>query len=92
MWDNLYNEQIITILHNHLSDGKIQNTDICAMEIALIAEQYSNDKNYFSPFAKKAQIQNQRHIGGKKDDITVIVAQVDISLYDIENKGHKDLL
>jgi hypothetical protein len=39
----------------------------------------SNDKNYFSPFAKKAQENKKFYIGGKPDDITVIVAYVSIN-------------
>ncbi len=35
--------------------------------------------NYLSPFAKKAQeIKKYNYIGGKKDDITVIVAQIEM--------------
>jgi protein phosphatase PTC7 len=39
----------------------------------------SNDKNYFSPFAKKAQDNKRYYLGGKPDDITIIVAQVTLT-------------
>jgi hypothetical protein len=40
------------------------------------AETLSNDKNYYSPFAQKARKSNVFYMGGKPDDISVIVAQV----------------
>lgn len=34
------------------------------------------NRNYFSPFAKKAKEYNKYWTGGKKDDITVIVSHI----------------
>ena len=61
-----------------MSNGIIINTESAASDIAFVAEKQSNDKNYMSPFARKAKEQNLRYSGGKPDDITIIVAQVDI--------------
>ena len=42
--------------------------------MAKLAEKAGGLKDYRSPFAKNAQEQGLRYVGGKKDDITVIVA------------------
>ena len=60
-----------------MESGIIINTKEAAYEIALVAEKLSNDKEYMSPFAQKAKDQSYRYNGGKPDDITIIVAQVD---------------
>ena len=39
----------------------------------------SYDKEYDSPFAKHAREFNKSYPGGKKDDITVIVAQIKLN-------------
>jgi protein phosphatase PTC7 len=46
--------------------------------IAKTAEALSFKKDYDSPFAVHARQAGRNHPGGKKDDITVIVAQVQI--------------
>ena len=46
--------------------------------IAAKAEKMSFDKNYDSPFAKNARAVGRKHRGGKKDDITVVVSEVNI--------------
>ena len=46
--------------------------------IAKTAEALSFNKDYDSPFAVHARQAGRNHPGGKKDDITVIVAQVQI--------------
>ena len=42
--------------------------------IAEKAESMSNVKDYDSPFASHARESGRNHLGGKQDDITVIVA------------------
>ena len=77
LWDNLDTHQIITVIEKFIStDGKIRNTKRLAEEIALEAEKKSNEKTYMSPFAKKALSHGYKYVGGKPDDITVIVAQL----------------
>ena len=44
--------------------------------LARKAESLSFDKTYDSPFAVNARKAGRNHPGGKKDDITVIVAQI----------------
>lgn len=44
--------------------------------IARTSEMMSYKKDYDSPFAKNARECGKNHPGGKKDDITVVVAQV----------------
>jgi protein phosphatase PTC7 len=40
------------------------------------AYKMSHDRKYFSPFAKGAKEAGKYYIGGKKDDITVVVAEI----------------
>lgn len=80
------------MLNKHVSsDGKIKNPEQAAKDIAYLAEVYSNNKKYMSPFARKAKLQGLRFQGGKPDDITVIVAQLDDELT-FPYKIHHDLL
>ena len=46
--------------------------------IAKEAEKLSYLQNVMSPFAESARAYNYDYIGGKPDDITVIVAQIQI--------------
>lgn len=46
--------------------------------IAKEAEKFSYLSNYVSPFAESARAHNYDYIGGKPDDITVIVAQIQL--------------
>jgi hypothetical protein len=47
-----------------------------AKEISDLAYHNSKLRDFDSPFAKKALDNDKKYIGGKQDDITVIVAQV----------------
>jgi len=75
LWDNLEIDEIIRILNSNL-DGNKLDTDKSAKELAKKAEMLSTDKDYLSPFSKKARENNIAYTGGKPDDITIIVAQV----------------
>ena len=57
-------------------DQEVQDAATC---IAKTAEMRSYDKSYDSPFAVNARAAGRLHPGGKKDDITVIVARVKLS-------------
>jgi protein phosphatase PTC7 len=46
----------------------------------------SLDKNYDSPFAKRAKQNRMKYRGGKPDDITVIVAQLEENNRSLTNK------
>jgi hypothetical protein len=55
-----------------------------AKELVEEAYEKSNNKNYFSPFAKKAQENKKFYLGGKPDDITIIVAFVTLTNFSTE--------
>jgi serine/threonine protein phosphatase PrpC len=73
LFDNVYEEEILEIL----SMDVVQNdTQAMAQEIALAASRLAHQQNRMSPFAKGAQLANLYYMGGKVDDITVIVSKV----------------
>lgn len=82
LWDNLFDVDITNILENRLENrGKgceLTAADLQAASdmISTLAEAKSYDKQYDSPFAVEARAQKKDEPGGKEDDITVIVAQV----------------
>jgi protein phosphatase PTC7 len=52
----------------------------CANSIALIARKLSQDPSFLSPFARSARANGFRDVvGGKEDDITVLLAAVRLS-------------
>lgn len=77
IFDNLYDHDILECLNKSAS---LQMTDLnaeyTATCIAKKAEKVSTDSLYDSPYAKHARDYNKSEPGGKVDDITVIVAQV----------------
>ena len=79
LWDNLEIDQIVTILYKYINGSKL-NTDDSAKALANEAEILSKDKGYLSPFSKKAREHNFHYTGGKPDDITIIVAQINLDL------------
>lgn len=73
--DNLFEDHIRNLLEKAISDGVELNP--MADSFANIAKKYSTDDKYLSPFAKAASVHYvQRYLGGKPDDITVVVAKV----------------
>ncbi len=76
---------IITLLRRYQdSTGKL-NTVEASKALAEKAELLSNDKDYLSPFSKKARENQLNYTGGKPDDITIIVAQLNLK----EQNGSK---
>ena len=63
---------------NITSEGIITNPRETSKIIAELAETHGVDTSYFSPFARGAQESYGRraYIGGKQDDIAIIVAQI----------------
>ena len=51
--------------------NNLQNASNC---LSLNAEIKGYDKTYNSPFSIEARAHGKKHLGGKADDITVIVA------------------
>ena len=80
LWDNFHKARILDVIKPHLKaseDGSIKDkVEQLSIEIAQLAEQYSYRHAYMSPFAESARAHNFDYIGGKPDDITVIVAQI----------------
>jgi protein phosphatase PTC7 len=50
--------------------------EVTAKSIANFAFELAKDPAYMSPFALSAKANNLQYIGGKPDDITVIVSRV----------------
>ncbi|KAF4671258.1 hypothetical protein FOL47_001602 [Perkinsus chesapeaki] len=80
LWDNLYDEDVCEIVQ-----GSKDNVKLACSTLAETAYWNSRDKEYFSPFSSRAAkfFGHRIHIGGKVDDISIIVAEV-------ERKGLSD--
>ncbi|CDW72503.1 serine threonine family 2c [Stylonychia lemnae] len=77
LWDNMYDVKIVDIVRPFIRDqDELADPELVAELIATQAEKFSNQQNYFSPFAKGARDNFYDFNGGKPDDITVIVGQV----------------
>ena len=77
LWDNLYDDEILSIINNDKNEEGFINVDKIAKKLAKSAEEKSLDREYESPFVKKAKEFKIFHLkGGKQDDITVIVSQI----------------
>lgn len=59
-----------------LEDGDLVSHSAVADCIAKKAYFLGKDRNHYSPFARSAASYGKRYLGGKHDDITVVVAQV----------------
>jgi protein phosphatase PTC7 len=73
LWDNLFENQIISIIKPFLSTGHTLDLNIIAEMIGEHCLKYSVDRRYQSPFSKRSQ---GLYLGGKEDDITIIVSQI----------------
>lgn len=74
--DSILVEEIGTLQNGPLDPAKIQ---ACANSIALIARKLSQDEKFLSPFAKNARANGFVNVvGGKEDDVTVILASVSL--------------
>ena len=78
IWDNLFDEDILTCLHRPRRDSKAF-AEASATCIAELAQTKSQDKSYESPFAKHAKAHGKSYPGGKVDDITVVVSVVKLN-------------
>ena len=78
LWDNVYDDMILSVVNDKVKylDGNLSNCEELANFLAKLAERYSLDINYESPFAKKAKAKGYQYYGGKEDDITVVVSQM----------------
>ncbi len=77
LFDNLFDNDIQNCIEKHTLNGTT-NIESAADCIAVYAEFVSYKKDYVSPFTKGAVengLPEKDNLGGKEDDITVIVAQ-----------------
>ena len=82
LFDNLYNQDVLDCLdlEKQLNGATaLASHEKAAVCLADKSEEYSYRKDYFSPFAKGAKESGKRYMGGKDDDITVIVGEVVLS-------------
>uniref|UniRef100_A0A2N9GI58 Protein phosphatase n=1 Tax=Fagus sylvatica TaxID=28930 RepID=A0A2N9GI58_FAGSY len=72
--DNMWPEEI----EDEIKLGTLEcvNPEQLAWNIAELALDNSMDKNFFSPFAKAAELAGKERMGGKIDDITVVVGHI----------------
>ena len=78
LFDNLFDKDILACLEDSTHGQIAMDQTKVATCLATKAEKLSFDKKYDSPFAKNARAVGRKHPGGKKDDITVMVSEVNI--------------
>lgn len=71
-FDNVYKEEVSLLMSGLKDYSKSSLMSACAAAVRL-AYAYSHDQHYQSPFAEKI---SPKTIGGKPDDITVVMAAV----------------
>ena len=69
-----------------LAEGKLDDVQVASDCIATKAESLGMEEDYYSPFAKSAEAHGMRWLGGKQDDISVIVATVEKQTDNIEQR------
>jgi protein phosphatase PTC7 len=75
LFDNVFPEEAAAMVH--LSKTKGGSPADAASLLAKFAKSRALDPKYLSPFAYGAQQLGYRYLGGKLDDITVVVSYVD---------------
>jgi protein phosphatase PTC7 len=73
LWDNLFEQQIISIIRPFFVTTQSPDLTIVAEMIGESCLKHSMDPRYISPFSKRSK---GLYRGGKDDDITIIVAQI----------------
>ena len=78
LFDNLFDKDIAECIRKELSGEKMDILDVNAAADCLAnkAQKLGKDEDYESPFALNAKEVGMDGKGGKEDDITVIVAQI----------------
>ena len=80
VFDNLFDEQITKeCIKPNLKDQLLKEPQRAAQCVSSLAEVYSYSKTFESPWTVAAVAEGrkrEKELGGKKDDITVIVAQI----------------
>lgn len=75
--DNLYSYEVEKIINDTFRKGASLN--VLGEVIANVAYKKSKISDFLSPFAKGAQEQGMYFMGGKQDDITVVVGRIRLS-------------
>lgn len=88
LWDNVNHDAIVRTalratsenrrshdFHQHMYHAH-RRAKYAAMTLAQLARRLAEDENWMSPFARRAERAGRRELGGKMDDVTVIVALV----------------
>ncbi|MED6224774.1 hypothetical protein PIB30_087404 [Stylosanthes scabra] len=75
LWDNVFVSEIEKTLMLRNVEGKGDVQDLASF-IAQLAFSFSMDKNTLCPYAEAAKHAGIERVGGKVDDITVLVARV----------------
>lgn len=74
LFDNVYERDVISIVRPFIKHtDEIIDLDLVAEMIAQKAEDLSKDPKYISPFARDAHDHYYDFVGGKEDDVTVVV-------------------
>jgi protein phosphatase PTC7 len=79
LFDNMFDDQIREVIKPFLKESDtFLDPELVAQMIAKYAEQLSLNTTWKSPFAKAAYKSFYDFTGGKHDDITVVVSQIEI--------------
>jgi protein phosphatase PTC7 len=73
VWDNVYEEEMLQLLYN---PSTFNRPELMARTLSEASHSHGKDQTYTSPFAANAQRQGLRYVGGKLDDVTVIISRV----------------
>jgi len=81
LFDNAFAEEIASLVSGaEMSCGSTTEfADLAAKTIAQVTAAWAKDRRRVSPFAKEAAKEGHRWDGGKLDDITIVVAVVDVA-------------
>ena len=84
VFDNLFDEQITKeCIRPNLRDRILKDPQTAAQCVSSMAEVYSYSETFESPWTVAAVAEGkkrEKELGGKQDDITVIVAQIKTKL------------
>ncbi|KAI9165238.1 hypothetical protein LWI28_010224 [Acer negundo] len=76
LFDNVFEYEIEAVLRATTND----DDKSCVGELAVIIAEYASakscDKSFESPFSKASKLAGGKHLGGKIDDVSVIVAKI----------------
>jgi len=78
VWDNAFNDDVKNCVSPQLDRATLSVKNLQAVSdcISTYAECVSYDKDYVSPFTIESRQHKKDKVGGKEDDITVIVSQI----------------